>query len=1154
MERRIVRPLLPMFALGWTSVIAFALAAGRAQESSAQTGPKPATTSQSVPTQTGQLPVVATPAPVDAEPSTSGGTIHGFVKAGTTPLPGVRVTATNTLTGQRFSTTSDVTGAYRMAIPQNGRYVLRTEMAAFAPSTSEALLNGSTHDASADLPLVLQSRVAALPEDRGELGTRASLGAPGQARARGGGRAGGGQTLSLVNALSGALESGQGGASGAQLPSLGGNADFSSDSVAVSGASGAANSFAGINLDEVRQRAESDPALNGGAPGGGGPGGGGGGGGFGGFGGGRGGGGGGRGGFGRFNPNQPHGAFFWNGGNSALDAKDFAIRGQQFAQPSYASNRFGLVFAGAPYIPHVIEHDKKDYLFFTLAGQRSSTPFDQYGTVPTAAERAGDFSGLTTAAGQQIPLYDPTTGQPFAGNVLPANRVSAQAQALLNYLPLPTLSGSSENYQRLTTAETNTTTIGLRVIHSFGNTGGSPLAGLVRQYMGMSTGVQQNVHANYNYSHTASDLLDILPQLGGKQQTHQYSLELGYTLSRGKLTNNLTANWNRTLANTTNYFTGVSDIATQLGLNVFDGVPVSPLNYGLPNITLNQFTGLSEQQPTLQTNQTISLAEASSWTHAKHNIRWGADIKRVHLDLIGKANSTGTYYFTGLFTEQPGSSTVNGVGNTTENGLPQSGSSLADLLLGLPQETSIQAPYQKAYLRENVYDGYLQDDWRALPSLTLLAGVRYEYFSPYADKNDRLATLDPGNNFASVATVVANGVGPYTGQYPRTLIYPEKDNVSPRIGFAWRAFKDTIVRGGYGINYANGQYAKFVQQFAFQPPFADVQTNESTSGAAISLVNGFPAPQVTGNYSVNKNYRLPYVQAWNLDIQRTLPMNIVLNVGYNGSKGTRLDIVDAPGRSATASLSGDIYDYEDSVAFSNFNALAVRLRKRMQRGISVGATYTYSHSIDNATSVGGVGSAVAQNWQNLLAEESNSSFDLRHQLKGDFVYELPFGADKTYFTTGRLSHALEGLSLSGAYTFATGAPLTPHYEASVTDVARGSAGSLRPDRVAGSSLSAGAGTLNDWFNKTAFAEPANVYGTASRNSIAGPGTVSFNASASKTISLTETRSFEMRATANNVFNTVQYSGVDTTLGSGTYGQVTSAAAMRQFTFLARFRY
>jgi len=279
-----------------------------------------------------------------------------------------------------------------------------------------------------------------------------------------------------------------------------------------------------------------------------------------------------------------------------------------------------------------------------------------------------------------------------------------------------------------------------------------------------------------------------------------------------------------------------------------------------------------------------------------------------------------------------------------------------------------------------------------------------------------------------------------------------------------------------------------------------------------------------------------------------------LNVGYSGSKGTRLSIVDAPGRTAQASLSGVLYDYENSVAFSNFNSLAVSVRRRLQKGLSLQATYTYAHSIDNATSVGGVGNAVAQNWQNLLAEESNSSFDIRNKVSGNFVYELPFGADKTYFTTGRRAHLLEGLSISGTYSIASGAPLTPNYIASISDVARGSAGSERPDRVPGAALTAGGGTANNWFNTTAFAQPAGVYGNASRYSIAGPGTIAVNSSAAKTISFGETRSFEVRATADNVFNTVQYSAVDTQLGSGSYGQVTSAAAMRQFNFIARFRY
>ena len=872
-------------------------------------------------------------------------------------------------------------------------------------------------------------------------------------------------------------------------------------------------------------------------------------------------GGGGRGGnFRGFNPSQPHGAFFWTGGNGAINAKDFALRGQPIEQPAYGSNKYGLTFVGNPNIPGLIRNDKKDFVFLTLAGQRSSSPFDQYGTVPTAAERAGDFSQLATPEGTPITIYNPATGRPFAGNKLPA--INPQAAALLQYLPLSNISGAGtqQNYQRLTTSETNNTTIGARYVRSFGAGSSDPIRSAIRQFTGVSQpGLRQNISLNFNYAHAASDSPNIFAILGGKTETHQYSLQTAYTLTKGRLTNILTGGWNRSDTQNTNFFTNVNNIAAETGLKILNGAAASPLSYGLPNITLTQFTGFNEQQPTFQTNQTISLSESSSWIHGKHNVKFGGDLKRVHLNLFGATNTTGTFIFTGFATAAPGSTASSGT-STANSGIATSGSAFADFLLGAPQETTLQAPYQKSYLRENVWDLFTQDDWRVSRSFTILAGLRYEYFSPYSEISDRLAMLDTGNNFASVSNVVANGVGPYNGKYPSSLIKPDRNDVSPRLGFAWRAHKDTVVRGGFGINYANGQYVKFVQDLAFQPPFADVQTNEATSGANISLANGFNSPLTTSNYAVNKNFRLPYVQVWNLDVQRSLPKGILINVGYSGAKGTKLDIVDAPGRNATTSLSGVFYDYEDSVAFSNYNALTVRVNKRLSNGLALTATYTYSHGIDNASSIGGNGGSatvVAQNWQDLLAEEGNSSFDIRHKVTGTYLYELPFGPDAHFLTNGNwLSHAAANISVSGTYTIATGSPLTPNYEADIADVARGSAGSLRPNRVPGSSLTSGAGNSTKWFNTAAFSQlaPGQIYGSASRNSIPGPGTIQNNLSLSKTVHVTETRTLELRATADNAFNTVQYSGVNSTLGSGTYGQVTSAAAMRQFTFFARFRY
>lgn len=1100
--------------------------------------------------------------------------VHGVIKSGQTPLPGVTVTAKNTLTGKQYVTATDIHGAFTMRVAEDGRYVLRAEFAAFAPVTKEVVLHGDSATEQADLTLLLASRQQQQDEAAARRRGSDVTGAGAGTRQYQGGGAQGAQSLALLAGSLGAIAGG-GEAGSAGLPA--GSTDFSTDSVAVAGQSGASNPLAGVNPDQLRDNFENlqqqqtlaqipgqREGGRGGGPGGGGFGGPGGG--FGGpgggFGGPGGGGFGGRGGinFRKLNPNKPHGAITWSGGNSLFDAKPFALRGQPEPQPPYNSNRFGVIYAGAPYIPHVIEHDTKDFFFLSLIGNRSSTPFNQYGTVPDTNERGGDFSALAQN-GRSVPIYDPETGQPFAGNVIPASRISPQAAALLAYVPLPNLSTSNrQNYQRLTSATTNTTTVGVRYMRNFG--AGTAVSSLIQQFTGASApGLRQSINVNYNYSRSDADELNLFPQLGGRQQVRQHSAQLGYTVGAGKLTNNVSVSLNRTDTELSNLFTGRQDIASSLGIPVLSGAAANPLNYGLPNITLVQFSGLNEQQPNFQVNQTLGVSESSSWVRGKHNVKFGGDYKRVELNLYGQSNSTGTFTFTGLQTQQPGSAGANGTGTNGGNGAPRSGSSLADLLLGLPQQTAIQAPYKKAYLRANVYDVFVQDDWRVRANFTVLAGLRYEYFSPYAEKDGRLATIDPSPDFTQVAAVVAGSAGPFTGRYPQTLIRPDRTSLSPRVGFAWRAAKNTVVRAGYAINYANGQYVSFIHNLAFQPPFADVQTNQATAGAPITLAHGFLSPQPAGNYSVNKNFRLPYVQVWNVDVQRTLPLGIVLNVGWNGAKGTRLDVLTAPGRSADASLSGVYYNYSDSIGFSNYNAGTVRLRKRLQGGIALGARYTYSHAIDDASSIGGNGgtaAVVAQNAQNILAEESNSSFDIRHNLKGDFVYELPLGPDAHYLTSGSwLSHALSNLSVSGDFAFATGEPLTPHFAANSADVARASTGSLRPNRVPGVSLTAGGGSLDRWFNTSAFSSnfaPGQVYGTASRNSIPGPGTVSLDASLSKTVKFGDTRSFEMRATADNVLNTIQYAGVDTLLGSNTYGQVNAAAATRTFTLRGRFRF
>ncbi len=1121
----------------------------------------------------------------------AGGRLHGVVKSGNVPLPGVTITAQNTLTGKKFSTTTDITGAWSLTLPQNGRYVIRTQFAAFAVGSQEALLNATNHEQTVDFQLILASRAAQQEQQAsGADNLQAAANMIQQLAGSGGGN------VSLMSAISGDTETGNGaeGVSGAQLPSAAGNTDFSSESVSITGQSGQVSPLAGVNIDQVRDALEAYRAANpgqgapgagglfGGGPGGGGFGGGGFGGGGGGFGGpgggGRGGGGfgGGRGNFRNFNPAQPHGAVFWMGSNSALNAQPFALRGQSQSQPASGTNRFGVTLMTAPYIPHFTKPSGKDTVFLSLSGSRSSNLLDQYATVPTDAERIGDFS----AAGLPS-IYNPANFQQFSSNgtpnVIPPSAISAAAVAMMKFYPEPNLAAGSAtsnyNYHFFNTAQSNQTEASARYMRTLGKNsglfpGGGGGGGGRRGGPNTNQGLRQAINFNYSWSHSASDNVNLIPQLGGKTSSDSNSVQAGYTIGYKRFTNIFNLNWNRSQSQTTNYFTSKNDIATQLGILGPGGNALnpSPLNYGLPSVALSTITGLTQQQPNFLTQQTISTSEVVSWRTGKHNFRFGGDYRRVHRDFLGGSNATGTFTFTGLFTQ-------NSAGN------PTTGSPIADFLLGLPQSSALNTSVAKSYLRDNVFDVYAMDDWRVNSLLTLNLGLRYEFYAPYTEKYAHLAEVltNPDGGFTSVSEALAGGSG-----LPASLVYPYHRAFAPRLSFAWRVpkLKQTVLRGGYGMNFTVGQYSIFATAMAHQPPFANQQTNvevganklassacaQSLTNPCFTLADGFispPTASTPGNYAVDPHYQLPYVQVWNLDLQRTLPWGVVLNAGYNGSMGSDLDVRSAPHATAASPLTNPgsvIFNYEQAAASSRFHAGTLRVNRRFSSGISLGANYTYSHSIDNASGVGGVGNVVVQNWQNIAAEEGNSTFDVRHRVSGTYVFELPFGKDKRWFTSGAASHILEGLSVSGSYNFATGTPLTPSYQAAIADVSRGTTGTLRPDySTAGVSPTAGGGSLRKWFNPAAFALPAtdafgNAFGNVPRNSIAGPGTISNSMSLSKTMDLGETRSWEFRALANNVFNTVQYSGVDTYINSPTAGQVNSAGQMRSFQFTSRFRF
>jgi hypothetical protein len=575
------------------------------------------------------------------------------------------------------------------------------------------------------------------------------------------------------------------------------------------------------------------------------------------------------------------------------------------------------------------------------------------------------------------------------------------------------------------------------------------------------------------------------------------------------------------------------------------------------------------------------------WTHGKHSWRWGGDFRRVQLNTETDSNARGSFTFTGI--------------NTSEliGGQPAAGTGydLADFLLGLPQTTSVQFGQDNYHFHGNYWDLYLQDEWKLRSNLTLNLGVRYEYVSPLSEENNRLANLDlspavlnPLLGTPTVAVVLPGQSGPYSGPVPDSLVRPDRKGVAPRVSFAWKPFSKTVVRGGYGINYNTGAYQGIVQQLAFQPPFSIAETNIQTGPGNLTLQNGFPPPSantVTNNYAVNPNYRFGYVQIRNVDIQQQIRPTLLLNIDYTGTKGTNLDILEAPNRTAIGIRipNAQAFTYENSAGDSEANAGSVRLRKRLASGFSIGGMYTFSKSIDDASSIGagatsaastpGLGaggtgaagggatasagtgtSSVAQNPFNLSAERGLSSFNQTHRFTADYLWELPFGHDKRWLMKNTPQRALLGdWQWSGDWTIASGLPFTPRILGNAAEINGGTNGTLRPNLVPGQSISLPNPSIGEWFNTAAFAAPpTGQYGDAGRNSIIGPGSKVFDMALTKVIPLQESRVIEFRAQATNVFNIPNYSTIDTMFNSPTFGRVTAVGAMRQITTTARFRF
>jgi hypothetical protein len=1090
--------------------------------------------------------------------------IAGTVRSGATPLPGVALTLRNgdAVVG---ATSTDVDGTYRIRVAAGGAYQLQAELAAFAAVTQAVTLDPASCQQHLDLTLTLASRLAraATPP---RTTAAAAPGAPQAPRATNrpsngaGATSGAGanrgaagrrfQTLGLQADAAGlSATSDESGSGETALPS-GFSTESAGETVVSMGSSGQLNNsllserFAGRSPTDFAPGGDAFRADTGAGGGQGGPGG------RGGLGGGFSGGGGfgGPGGFGgRMRNEQIRGQFSVTLAGSALDAAPFSVTGAPTEKPDYFQQRYTLSFGGPLMIPALNKGTSRTTFFVNYNGNHSGTPFDVLSIVPTAAARGGDFSSL------RLPVIDPQTGVAFPGNQIPQSRIDSSSRALLAYFPLPNLPGDSQNFRYTSSAVTNTDDVNLRLVFSLGQAGqggqGERGQGGQGGFGGRGRGGQGrqglNISLGVHYRHGDSDRTTAFPTLGGASLQSAWDVPVGISFAKAKVFHSIRLQFNRNRADVANLYSGVTNVAGDAGIG---GVSTDPFDWGVPSLSFKTISSLADVTPSEVLNRTFGLSYSASTTKRKHTLRAGGDLRLIDVESHVDANANGSYIFTGLYTGPAALTRVAGSGND-----------FADFLLGLPQEATLNFTPGTEQFRQRTWDVFFQDDWRMKSTLTLNLGVRYEFFSPVTETGNRLVTLDANSDFTAAVPVSAGGSGPFTGAYPDSLAFPDRNNIAPRLGIAWKPAEKWTVRGGYGVNYITGAYQPIAQQLAAQPPYATATTAFGTVVQPISLSTVFtvpPAIDTQNTYGIDPAFRLGFVHIWNVDVQRDLTRTVIVGASYTGTRGGDLDIQRAPNRGPDGTIDPNLppYIWESSVGHSLMNSLSLRVRKRQTHGFAAGATYTYSKSMDNASTIGGGAVVVAQDDRNLDAEWGLSSFDQRHRFNADWSYELPFGPNRRWLTNGVPAAIAGGWMLSGTVQLATGTPFTARVLGDVTDVSRGSNGSLRADYT-GAPIGLTDPTVAAFFNTAAFVvPPAGQFGDAARNTIQGPGFTNASLALTRNVTFAGTRGLSIRVQANNVFNTVQYAAIDTVVNSPTFGQVVSARPMRSVQIVARVRF
>lgn len=870
--------------------------------------------------------------------------------------------------------------------------------------------------------------------------------------------------------------------------------------------------------------------------------------------------------------NEFHGSLYEFHRNRSLRANDFFSNRAGRDRPALVFNQWGATLGGP------IKKDRT-FFFFNWEQFKQRSLATTIRSVPTALQRAGDFSQTLTPAGAVVQIYDPFSTRPdpanpanrirdqFPGNRIPANRISATAQAVNAFYPLPNTAGvvntNANNFFGVGSSPIDKDIYGLRLDHYL--TATRRLAG------------------RYTWDKTLQGVPNFYDNLAEIQTSdlplQRHSAFISYSDALGpNLLLDVRGGLNFYLPNriTRSFGFDVTQLNMAARLNSLVQLP------NFPRFNMSDMTaiGADTGDQLVQSNKAFSYTGSVTWIRGAHTWKFGSDNRAYQLN--NTQGATGMQFnFTRGFTQGPNPNTTGAA----------SGFGYASFLLGTPADGSVGFSQPVTETVKN-FAFFAQDDWKVTPKLTVNLGLRWEYEGGITDRFDAISNFDPDVTTTINGLTLRGGLAfPGVNGLSRGHRDAEYTNFQPRFGFAWQLLPKTVVRGGYGISYlpTSGIYVGLDRAgFSLNTPLVSSIDGGFTPNE--TLANPFPNGRlpligssqgalsllgqgISGNL---RNIRRGYSQQWSFSVQRELPGSWLIETGYMGNRGVQLpgrrtfdylpqqyrslgtqlqELVDNPffgtipanlalgqPRVTRATLLDTYPQFAGASGFATmadsiYHAATLRVEKRFSQGLSMLLAYTFSKLIDNNQGAGGnsgfieSGDEGIRNWDNIAAERSVGSNDLPQRLVISTSYELPFGRGGAAL----YRHAAGGWQFNVIASFQSGNVIA------VTQ--NGTAfGSNKPNVVGDPSLDNP--SIDGWLNRAAFANaPAFTFGNVARNlpRTRSDGHNNIDLSLMKSFAFLERFKLQFRAEAYNFTNTPTFGNPAGNIDAGNFGVVTTQA-------------